>query len=189
MTITRKAEHADARKILYASLAKRAHYARHINALRDNAQISAPLPVYRLGFKTSSRPHPLRNARLKGWNYLIIRGESTALAHLCARRGGLIFAGITDGPAAHILLNAAILADGRLQSLKRSFEARILEIPTLRVHALWLYCRGGGSKFVDFRAVGADAKVESLSEIESRISSVFAYWANRARLAKSANTD
>jgi hypothetical protein len=181
MTITRKAEHPNARRVLYASLARRTHYARHIKALRDTAQVSAPLPVYRLGFKASSRPHPLRNARLKGLDYLITGGESAGLAHLSVSRGEFTFAGITDGPAAHILLDAANLADGRLQPLERAFEARILEIPALRIHALWLYCRGGGSQFVDFRAVGAGATVESLSEIERRIASAHAYWADRAR--------
>jgi hypothetical protein len=152
--------------------------------MRGTLQVSAPLPVYRLGFKASLRPHPLRNARLKGWSYLIIGGESAGVAHLRVNRGEFTFDGITDGPAAHILLDAAILATDRLESLKRSFEARILEIPSLRVHALWLYCRGGGSQFVDFRAVGADAKLDSLRQIEMRIASALAYWTDRACLAK-----
>jgi len=148
------------------------------------AQASAPLPLYRLGFEASSRPHPLRNARLKGWIYLITGGESAGLVHLRVSRGEVAFAGITDGPAATILLDAAILADGRLQSLKRSFEARILEIPSLRVHALWLYRRGGGSQFVELRAIGAGARVESLSEIETRIATTHAMLAAAADIGE-----
>jgi hypothetical protein len=184
MTITRKAEHPNARKVLYASLARRTHYARHVKALVGIAQVSAPLPLYRLGFEASSRPHALRNARLKGWIYLITGGESAGLVHLRVSRGEVTFAGITDGSAATILLDAATLADGRLQSLKRSFEARILEIPSLRVHALWLYCHGGGSQFVELRAMGAGAKVESLSEIETRIATTHAYCTDRALVSQ-----
>src|SRR5258708_11584405 len=121
MTITLKAEHPNARNILYESLAKRLHYARHVRALRGTAQVSAPLPVYRLDFKASSQPHPLRNARLEGWNYMVLGGESAGLAHLHVSRGEFTFAGITDGPAAQVLLDAANLADSLLHSRRRAF--------------------------------------------------------------------
>jgi hypothetical protein len=182
MPIKRKANPPGARRILHASLARRAHHARHIKALRGPAKVSSPVPVYGLGFKASSRPHPLRNVRLAGWNYLIVGGEAVGIAHLRVNRGTMSFAGITDGHAARVLLDAAILADRELQSLKSCFEARILDIPSLHIHALWLYSPRGGSRFVHLGAVEpSDTKLMSLSEIETRITAALAHSAGRAR--------
>ena len=171
MPIKRKAEPANARAILTSSLRKRSHHAQHVSALRGKVQISGPVPVFSLGHEASSRAHPLRSVRLVGWNYLLTGGEAAGLAHLHSRRGMLSFAGLTDGPTAQNLIHAATLADGHLNSVKRSFEARILEIPSLRIHALWLYAGDGRSQFVELGHGGAETHLlESLSEIERRIS-------------------
>lgn len=185
MLIRLKPEPPSARTLLRSSLAKRTDHARHIKALRGTAKVSAPLPVYTLGYKSSFRPHPLRNVRLAGWSYLIVGGETAGLAHLRVSRGTLSFAGITDGPAAQILLDTAILAEKQLQSVGRSFEARILEIPCLRIHALWLYSRSGGSQFLNLDIANASSTTrESLSEIEIRIAAASAYWASPASHAR-----
>ena len=170
MPIRRKPEPPEARALLHASLAERTLHARHIRSLRGIAVVSAPLPVYGLAYKLSARSHPLEHVRLRGWSFLIVGGAATGLAHLCVRRGNLCFAGITDGPAAQRLLEAAILAQQEFQTVRRSFEARILEIPYLRMHALWLYARRGGSRFFSLDTADASGTApESLGEFEMRI--------------------
>jgi hypothetical protein len=186
MPIKRKAEPPEARKVLHTSLGKRTHYARHVRALRGTAKVADPLPVYALSFKACSRPHPLRYVRLRGWSYLIVGGETTGLAQLRVYDGTLNFAGITDGPAAQLLLDAAMEADSQLRSAKRVFEARILEIPYLRVHALWMYSRRAGSQFVDLDVAAVrGARLESLSDIETRIAAASVYWTRRGYHRKS----
>jgi hypothetical protein len=181
MLIKLKPEPPSARALLRSSLAKRTHHTRHIKALRGTAKVSAPLPVYTLSYKSSSRPHPLRNVRLAGWSYPIVGGASAGLAHLRVSRGTLSFAGITDGPAAQMLLDAAVLAEEQLRSVGRSFEARILEIPCLRIHALWMYSRSGGSQFLELDIANTSSTaLETLSKIETRIAAASAYWVSPA---------
>ena len=180
MPIRRKPEPPEARPLLYSALAERTRHARHIDALRGTPSLSAPLPVYALAQKFSARPHPLRHVRLSGWIFLIVGGAATGLAHLSVNRGTLRFAGITDGVAAQRLLETAILAQTEFGAGGRSFEARVLEIPYLRVHALWLYARGGGSRFSSLdTADGAGAASASLSEFELRIAAASADWGGR----------
>jgi hypothetical protein len=180
MPIQRKAEPPRARAILTSSLAKRAHHAKHVGALRGKVQVFGPVPVFSLGFEAPNRPHPLRSVLLVGWNYLLTGGETPGLAHLHSRRGKLSFAGITQGPAAEHLIHAATLADDSLKPVKRSYEARILEIPSLRIHALWLYARDGHSRFVELgRGTPDTHKLATLREIEKRIATALRLFRSR----------
>jgi hypothetical protein len=184
MSIRCKPEPPNARTLLGSALTRRANHARHIHALRGTAKVAGPLPVYTLSYKSSSRAHPLRYIRLAGWTYVIVGGATSGLAHLRLSRGTLHFAGITDGPAAQLLIDATLVAERELQAIKRSFEARILEIPYLRIHALWLYSLGGASRFLSLDSVIASGTApESLRGVEARISSASAHLVSRARHA------
>jgi hypothetical protein len=156
-------------EILQSSISEEVRHSPHIKALRGEAKVSTPLPVYALSLQAALRPRPLKYVRLVGWNYLIVGGEATGIAHVHASRGKFRFAGITDGPAAQRLLDAALLAETALQGLRVSFEARVLEVPPLHIHALWLY-RPNSSRFVQFDSTHHGiAELQSLDEMERRV--------------------
>ncbi len=107
--------------------------------MRGSPQTGAPLPVYLLSHDEALLPDPLPAAKLIGWNYPIVGGDSAGLAFLLIAPDGLKFAGISHGPLADRLLDAAALAENHPESRAEEFEPRLLEIPGLRIYALWLF--------------------------------------------------
>jgi hypothetical protein len=186
MPIKRKTEPIEARTLLASSLARRMHHAKHVSALRGKVRVSGPIPVFALGFKSSRRSYPLRNVRLAGWTYLLMGNEAAGLAHLRGTRGRLSFAGLTAGPAAQDLIEAATLADEKLNSVNRSFEARVLEIPSLRIQAFWLYSSHRRSQFVALESGSVKTRrLESLDEFEERIAAAHRLVESRQALTLS----
>jgi hypothetical protein len=96
----------------------------------------------------ASRPKPLARARRTGWRYPIVGDAGAGLGHLRQTRRGLVFAGISEGPLAGRVLHAAAVAETELSDSAHSFELRLLDIPALRIFALWLRARRGPSYFV-----------------------------------------
>lgn len=148
MVIKLQSEPAGARNILHASLSSRIRSARHILALRGSPRTGAPLPIYRISYAEAASSSPLRKARKVGWQYPIVGGDAPGLGHLIKRRDGLTFAGVSEGGLAQSLLDAARLAEEKLQKLKKKFSARLLEIPSLRIYALWLHSRDKKDFFI-----------------------------------------
>lgn len=148
MVIRRQPEPPGARNILHAALITRMRSARHILALRGSPRTGAPLPIYRLSYSATASPEPLRKARKVGLYYPIVGGDTPGLGHLIIARGGLRFAGVSEGRLALGLLDAATLAEDKLRTKTRIFTARLLEIPSLRIYALWLHSRDKMDCFV-----------------------------------------
>ena len=135
MPIKGQIEPVGGRDIVNAALSQR----QHLPALLGSPQTGAPLPVYLLSRDEALLPDPLSAAKLIGWKYPIIGGDSAGLAFLLIAPDGLKFAGISHGPLAGRLLEAAVLADENLESVAEEFEPRLLEIPALHIYALWLF--------------------------------------------------
>lgn len=149
MTIVAREEPVGVRAIAHAMLARHAHLAEVLPSLRgERLQIAAPLPVFRLAIFGPSRIEPLERARIAGWRIPIVGGQSEALLDLLKTKDGPEFAGIAEGSIPHRLLVAAMTAEKELGQVVRKFEMRLLEVPLLRFHALWLHARGGPDFFV-----------------------------------------
>jgi hypothetical protein len=138
MTISGRAEPAGGRDFVNDELGKRSHRARHLLALSGTPQTGAPLPVYLLGRDEAAASDPLSAAKLAGWRYPIVGGASAGLASVSKDSSGFKFTGINNGTLPQRLLDAAILADQTLGPRAERYEARLLEIPALRIYALWL---------------------------------------------------
>jgi hypothetical protein len=115
------------------------------------------------------------------------------LGHLQRERGGLKFGGVSEGLFAQRLLDAAVFADERLTPITQVFKARILEIPSLRICALWLFSRRGISQFVpltDEPSAGFTA-LHVVDSIKTKIDQALAHAAVRVRHAppRSARTE
>jgi hypothetical protein len=132
MPIKSHIEPARGQDIVHTALSQRSHRGRHLPALRGSPQTGAPLPVYLLGCDEALRADPLSAAKLIDWKYPIAGGDSAGLAAFPTAPDGLKFAGISHGPLAGRLLDAAVLAENHLKSLAEEFEPRLLEIPALR---------------------------------------------------------
>ena len=139
MALKGQAEPVGGRDIVNDALRQRAHRAQQSPALRGSPQTGAPLPVYLLGREEALLSDPLGAAKLIGWKYPVIGGDSPGIASLLIAPDGLKFAGINHGPLPERLLDAAVLADRNLGPLEETFEPRLLEIPALRLYALWLF--------------------------------------------------
>lgn len=139
MAIVVKAEPAGARYIIHDALARRRHRAHHLPALRGAVRVGTPLPIYVLDHREAYRGASLAAARRVGWRYPIIGGASPGFAMLNDEAGRLSFAGVGHGRLAERLLQAAVLAEDNLAARDESYEPRLLEIPSLRLCALWLH--------------------------------------------------
>jgi hypothetical protein len=148
MTIVAHAEPAGGREIVHHELGERLQRARDISALRGSLQTAGPLPVYVIDAEKVADSKRLSRARMVGWRYPIIGGPSPGLAHLIGEAQNLKFVGISHGQIPARLLDAAVLAEKKLGSLKEKYEPRILEIPSLRLCALWFHGARGRDNFV-----------------------------------------
>lgn len=148
MTIVARPEPAGARKAAHAALAQRMHWARIMPSLRGKPQIGAPIPLYRISAASVACDGGLTRARRIGWRLPIVGGETEALLNLLAQQGVPRYAGITEGIIPRRLVLAAATAEGQLHRLAERFEPRLLELPALRLYALWLHARSGKSRFI-----------------------------------------
>jgi hypothetical protein len=164
MPISRPREPVGSREILHSALAKRLHGSRQLRCLRGAPKTGAPLPIYRIGRTATLRPNPLAIAKKIGWGFPIVGGEVPGVGYLTVKGAALRYAGVVEGQAAKRLWNAAALADRHMRSRKGSFEARILQIPTLRIRALWLHSRKQKSVFVVLRS--ARARLQLVTDIQ-----------------------
>jgi hypothetical protein len=106
---------------------------------------SKPLEVFTLKLDDIAGPDFLQKAASTGWRYLIVAGGPIAMADL--RGAAAEFANVTGGRLAEQLEQAARLAESAYGASATKFEARVLEIPSLYVMALWLHA-GSGDRFI-----------------------------------------
>lgn len=109
--------------------------------------MGAPLPLYNIELNETALPDPLKVARLVGWRYPILGGPEPGLAHLSANRADNEYQGLTRGYLPTRLIEAAEVADKALGTSTEEYEARLLQIPALRIMALWM-AGGSNNRFV-----------------------------------------
>ncbi len=138
MAIKMQAEPSGGREMLHAALAARLHRAPQLPPLQGAVQTGAPLPVYLIDEADAAGTSPLGSARQIGWRYPIVGGASAGLAFLRDTSVGLTFAGLAHGGLPQRLLDAALLSEDNLGARTTTYQPRLLEIPSLRLCALWL---------------------------------------------------
>jgi hypothetical protein len=148
MPIVSKTEPIGGRDIVRKTLTVRSQRARDDSALRGSLQTGAPLPIYLVSSEEISGADPLSSAKIVGWRYPVIGGASAGLVTLVEDKGDLKFAGVSQGLLPARLLEAAALAEDNLRSTEERLEPRLLEIPSLRVTALWLCGSQGQNLFI-----------------------------------------
>ena len=147
MAFKNRAEPTGGREVVGDALGRRRHQAHSMPSLRGAPRIGAPLPVFLIHRRDAKRRAPMSAARLVGWRYPIVGAEEVALASLREGEHGKVFTGIEHGLLPERLMDAAKLADSKLKGRPSHFEPRLLEVPSLRIHVLWLY-RARQSRFV-----------------------------------------
>lgn len=114
--------------------------------LLGGAQIdlSAPLPVYRLGLDEIDNPDFLQRVKQVGWRYLIESASSGGVAYADVKEtadGGSKFTSLSHNRNADRLMEAAHLAQEVAAGLPDDCEARILDVPAIYVSSVWLNCK------------------------------------------------
>ncbi len=185
MAIVVQAEPAGARDMVHAALAQRANRAGTLDALRGAPQTAVPLPVYVLGAADAALADPLAAATRVGWRYPVVGGAAPGLAYLREDAAGLTFAGLSHGAVVGRLLDAAVLAEDNLGARPENFEPRLLEIPALRLCALWMRGAAGSNFFITLldgeRPIAGPLQLER--SIQPRVAAALAGRRIRARRA------
>jgi hypothetical protein len=114
-------------------------------ALLGGAQInlSAPLPVYRLGLDQLDKRDFLAKATQVGWRYLMEEPVAGGVAYADVREtagGAPRFTGLAQNENAMRLMEAAHLAQKVAADMPGDCEARILDVAAVYVSAVWLSC-------------------------------------------------
>jgi hypothetical protein len=103
-------------------------------------QAAQPIQLFGLKLSDIIDDDFLKRAVPIGWRYLITNPGSIAVADVTESGSGAPrFGRLIRGTIAERLEQAADLADRQYAAAPLTFEARILEIPSLYVTALWLH--------------------------------------------------
>lgn len=138
MTIVQSSPPIGGQQAISAALARRMPRAMTLSPLGGAPATGAPLPMYNIALDQTAQPDPLSAARLVGWRYPVVGGDEPGLAHLSTEQDGNEYEGLTHGFLPRRLLEAADVAHEALGSSEQPYEARLLQIPALRIIALWL---------------------------------------------------
>jgi hypothetical protein len=100
-----------------------------------------PMQLFMLQADDISGPDFVKNARPAGWRYLIFDDGPIAVADVTsdAKLERPRFGSLIRGPMASRLAEAAELAAKHYEAAPAAYEARVLEIPSLYISALWLH--------------------------------------------------
>lgn len=104
-------------------------------------QATQPIRLFMLKSSDIKDASFLKEATPIGWRYLIL-GQGPAAVADVSETSGLRqpdFGSLIRGPIAERLGQAAELAEHKYEADPSTFEARILEIPSLYITALWLH--------------------------------------------------
>lgn len=118
-----------------------------------------PLPVYSLALDALDGDDPLGRATLVGWRYLVRQNGRLAAADAREGDGTASFAQLNRGPLVEALAQAAARAEQLASEEGVDGEARILEIPALKVAAIWIH--GGDDRLLRFEPRRVDAALIS----------------------------
>lgn len=119
------------------------------SAIADNllggaeVNLSEPLPVFRLGLDEigGDGMESLARAKHVGWRYLLERPASNAAGYADVREvagGEAKFTSLAQNKNAERLIAAAHLAQEFAKRATGDCEARILDVPSLYLSAIWL---------------------------------------------------
>lgn len=116
--------------------------------LRASLRIATPLPAYGISNNGLRAADPLARARLHAWRYPLLSGSDSGFAHVIKRGKSLDFAGVSAGRFAERVLAACVCAEREFASRKEPYQARLLNLPALHLHAVWLFRPRGKSRFL-----------------------------------------
>ncbi|MBY5721244.1 hypothetical protein HFO33_32605 [Rhizobium leguminosarum] len=103
--------------------------------------LSEPMPVYLLGLSDiRTDPDPLAKAKLVAWRYILERPDAdlVAYADVKEREAKTEFVSVSSSDIAMSLLEAAHIAQKVAQKLQGDVEIRVIEIPAVKLSAVWL---------------------------------------------------
>ncbi len=107
-----------------------------------NLNIAAPHPFYFVGLKDVAEGNLLEGAILKGWRYLVLRGDETVGAAnlvISEQDQSLQFSHMSHGPFAQNTVEGISFAESLPEVISDDYELRLLDIPSLYVVSLWLH--------------------------------------------------
>jgi hypothetical protein len=101
---------------------------------------SAPHPVFIADLEDVARGSLLKGARPDGWRYLLMRDEQVVGSATVDwdEADGFSFSHVTQGPYVDSTREAIERAERLPEVRSEDFELRLLDVPALRVRALWL---------------------------------------------------
>lgn len=103
-------------------------------------QVGQPIPRYLVKLNDLTDVNFLAKAVQIGWRYLIVGSGPAVIADVKqAQSGEASFDSLIHGDFADRLSQAANLAAQEYETQPEAFEARILEIPSIYMSALWLH--------------------------------------------------
>jgi len=106
------------------------------------ADVSKPQPIYNASLQDVLDNKLLAGARLTGWQYLILNGDTVrATAELVFAPGDLAEwqYSVLHQPPAMLVEGAIQAAEGLPQFQQHEYQLRILRAPELHLYAVWLH--------------------------------------------------
>jgi hypothetical protein len=102
---------------------------------------TVPHPVFSLGLSDLTTAPGLEAARPTGWRYLLRQGDRVVASAetVTIPAGRQEFAQINCGPFVASTAAALETADALPETMDRSYEPRLLDVPALHTMALWLH--------------------------------------------------
>ena len=108
----------------------------------SNLEFAAPHPVYFVGFENLLAGTIISTAKVTGWRYLLLNGESVRFfAELGTNdpEDAGWFSHVDSGPIVKGTVDALEFAEGLEAELGREYEIRLLSIPSVSLLAIWLH--------------------------------------------------
>jgi chaperonin GroEL len=120
-----------------------------ITAQGSYIEATRPIQLFVVGFGDANKNSFLENAIPFGWRYLILDDGPVAIAdvRVSGAKKEAKFGSLIRGSVAEHYAQAAKQADMHYEAVPDAFEARVLEIPSLYMAAIWLH---GNKKEVFF---------------------------------------
>ncbi|HEY1630667.1 MAG TPA: hypothetical protein VGF56_05095 [Rhizomicrobium sp.] len=145
MPFAKSAQPRGGKQALRKALRRRIHSRHPLRAFRKDVRAAAALPLHVL--RSAAAGAPLSRAARSGWWYPMLASGKPAIAFMRGKDRPR-FAGMTSGKLAENLFRAAKRAERDLSGAGQTYAPRLIEIPSLRIIALWLYAPRGHSRYV-----------------------------------------
>lgn len=122
-------------------------------------EVSAPHAVFVLGADQAGSDKALATAKPAGWRALTRDGRA---AEVRSRKGKWQVSGLVEGPPVTATEAALAWAGKQPELSSKQYEVRLLRVPGLHVHALWLVPGSGADFFVVMHAAPPPFEAETL---------------------------